>query len=223
MNLDSDYKKIIDYVNYLHKNLQNELKDKKKLNNLKKSINIQKLKVMKKTLSKNKKNRNQNGGNPQLSQNLQNLINYGNIISSYSTKLNETTYGLEEILKTFPIFLDEKGVKSIVHNLKFNGNGKLRKTQTKNLTKTITQKQQGGNKELIQSIGLNYIQSMVYMSEVIEYISLWINSVNDIVINNQLGMSDKCLENTKVLMESLGNLTAKYPQVPPTQIVGTSR
>jgi hypothetical protein len=216
MNLDKDYKKIINFVNDLHKNLQNELKDKKKLNNLKKSINIQKLKVMKKKLSKNKK---QNGGNPELSQNLQNLINYGNIISSYSTKLNETTYGLEEILKNFPMFLDEKGIKSIVHNLKFNGNNKLRTTQTKNLTK----QQKGGNHQLMQSIGLNYIQSMVYMSEVIQYISLWVNSVNDIVINNQLGMSDKCLENTKVLMESLGNLTSKYPQPPSAQIIGATR
>ena len=68
------------------------------------------------------------------------------------------------------------------------------------------------DQNIIADLGLNYIQSLVYMSQVVQYISLWINNVNSIIMKNQLGMSDKCLENTKLLMQSLGDLTKSYPQ-----------
>ena len=212
--LNKDYKKIIKFVNELHRDLKHNKLNTKKLNNLKKDINIQKLNVLKKQLNKQKGGvtTNKTIKLGELPKNLQNLIQYGTMIDTFSVNLKKSVKGLSTILQNFPIILDKKGIDNIVSTIELNN------------TQSLIQS--GGepkmSKNFMQQMGLEYIKSMVYMSQVIQYISLWVNNVNNIIINNQLGMSDKCLDNTKLLMQSLGELTKAYPQVPsPTQVIGT--
>ncbi len=221
--LSNDYKKIIKFVNELHNDLKHKKVNTKKLNKLKREVNIQKLNLLK------KQTKNQKGGDPNsknfTTQNLNDLVKYGNIIDQFSKKLVGTTTNLGALLKSFPILLNQKSIEELMKNLAFDPElMKASMNQQKNKTKV----QKGGNtfnkmdQNIIADLGLNYIQSLVYMSQVVQYISLWINNVNSIIMKNQLGMSDKCLENTKLLMQSLGDLTKSYPQVPsPTQVIGT--
>ena len=224
--LSNDYKKIINFVNELHFDLKHNKVNTKKLNKLKKDVNLQKLNVLKKQI------KNQKGGAPSNSknfttENLNDLVKYGNIIDQFSKKLVGTTTNLGTLLKSFPILLNQKSIEELMKNLAFDP--ELMKKQNNRSVNSVTSMKGGASsnfnkmdQNIIANLGLNYIQSLVYMSQVVQYISLWINNVNSIIMKNQLGMSDKCLENTKLLMQSLGDLTKSYPQVPPpTQVIGT--
>ena len=206
--LNKDYKKIIQFVNELHNDFKYKKVNTKKLNRLKREVNLQKLNVLKKQYKKQKGGAQPNSKNFS-AQDLNNLVSYGNIIDNFSKKLTGTTTNLGALLKSFPILLNEKSIEELMKNLAFDPTS-MKKSGNNQLggSNNIGQIDQN----IIADLGLNYIQSLVYMSQVVQYISLWIQNVNSIIMNNQLGMSDKCLENTKLLMQSLGDLTKSIPQ-----------
>jgi hypothetical protein len=231
--LSNDYKKIIKFINELHYDLKHKKVNTKKLNKLKKEVNLQKLNVLKKQIKNQKGGAGSNSKNF-TTENLNDLVKYGNIIDQFSKKLVGTTTNLGALLKSFPILLNQKSIEELMKNLAFDPElmkSSMNKQKVFTQSNSNSKKIQGGgassnfnkmNQNIIADLGLNYIQSLVYMSQVVQYISLWINNVNSIIMKNQLGMSDKCLENTKLLMQSLGDLTKSYPQVPsPTQVIGT--
>ena len=114
--LSNDYKKIINFVNELHFDLKHNKVNTKKLNKLKKDVNLQKLNVLKKQI------KNQRGGVDKnfTTENLNDLVKYGNIIDQFSKKLTGTTTNLGALLKSFPILLNQKSIEELMKNLAFD-------------------------------------------------------------------------------------------------------
>ena len=195
--MDKQANSIMKLVEQLKKDIHNGKFNHKKINQLKEKINLKKVKI----------NKNMKGGykNEEINQ----LAQMSSVIQNFSIKLQESISEITSLLKaffpnneTFSKLIDEQ-IKSMTFNSK---------TPTK-------VKLDGGapngvmDNNVLMQMGQQHIQSMVYMSEVVKYISMWINQVNSIIINNQLGMSNDCLENAMKMIQSLGGLTQSFKGV----------
>lgn len=207
--MDKQANSIMKLVEQLKKDIHNGRFNHKKINQLKEKINLKKVKI----------NKNMKGGykNEEINQ----LAQMSSVIQNFSIKLQESISEITSLLKaffpnneTFSKLIDEQ-IKSMTFN-------------SKTPTPTPTVKVGGASNgvmdnNILMQMGQQHIQSMVYMSEVVKYISMWINQVNSIIINNQLGMSNDCLENAMKMIQSLGGLTQSFKgvvEVP--RVTGTS-
>ena len=118
--LNKDYKKIIKFVNELHNDLKYKKVNTKKLNKLKKEVNIQKLNVLKKQIKNQKGGAQSNLKNNFTTEDLSNLVKYGNIIDQFSKKLVGSTTNLGELLKSIPMLLNEESIKELKNDLAFD-------------------------------------------------------------------------------------------------------
>ena len=148
------------------------------------------------------------------------LAQMSSVIQNFSIKLQESISEITSLLKaffpnneTFSKLIDEQ-IKSMTYNSK---------TPTPTV-KALTGGASNGimDNNILMQMGQQHIQSMVYMSEVVKYISMWINQVNSIIINNQLGMSNDCLENAMKMIQSLGGLTQSFKGVVEVPQVATA-
>ena len=209
--MDKQANSIMKLVEQLKKDIHNGRFNHKKINQLKEKINLKKVKI----------NKNMKGGykNEEINQ----LSQMSSVIQNFSIKLQESISEITSLLKaffpnneTFSKLIDEQ-IKSMTFNSK---------TPTPTPTvKALTGGASTGvmDNNILMQMGQQHIQSMVYMSEVVKYISMWINQVNSIIINNQLGMSNDCLENAMKMIQSLGGLTQSFKgvvEVP--RVTGTS-
>ena len=167
--MDKQANSIMKLVEQLKKDIHNGRFNHKKINQLKK-IKLKKVKI----------NKNMKGGykNEEINQ----LAQMSSVIQNFSIKLQESISEITSLLKaffpnneTFSKLIDEQ-IKSMTFNSK---------------TPTPTVKVGGApngvmDNNILMQMGQQHIQSMVYMSEVVKYISMWINQVNSIIINNQL-------------------------------------
>lgn len=224
--MDKESKKIINFINELSSNIKKKKLNHKKLEQLKKNIRINNVKLVM-----------SGGGGEDNKKNIQDLNTYAGVIQNFSIKLNQSIYEIISVLEAF--FPDDiqirKIVKDQVNAMKFSSNSqsqnsKKSKNSNQNSNKPQNSKnsnqsqkknkQEGGNKEFMNRLSSDstlfitlttqHLQSMVYMSQAIEYIQLWINRVNSIITNNQLGMSDQCLENAMKMIQSFGSLTSQF-------------
>ena len=205
--INEDLSRITKFVNNMTKDVKNNkkvnLKDNK-LKKLQKELNIHKVKLI-----ANKK-RTQSGGTDEKM--IQELVQYATKIDIFSSKLENVIGNLSAISESIgdlPIRLKKSTFEQVIKNSRANSLSNKAvniNTPNNNTVKTKNNSQKGGNTDMIGQLNMNYIQSIVYMSEVVKYISQWINTVNTIITNNQLGLSDKCLEKSREMMESLAKL-----------------
>lgn len=212
--INEDLSRITKFVNNMTKDVKNNkkvnLKDNK-LKKLQKELNIHKVKLI-----ANKK-RTQSGGTDEKM--IQELVQYATKIDIFSSKLENVIGNLSTISESIgdlPIRLKKSTFEQVIKNSRANSLSNKAvniNTPNNNTVKTKNNSQKGGNSDMIRQntdmigqLNMNYIQSIVYMSEVVKYISQWINTVNTIITNNQLGLSDKCLEKSREMMESLAKL-----------------
>ena len=205
--INEDLSRITKFVNNMTKDVKNNkkvnLKDNK-LKKLQKELNIHKVKLIA------SKKRTQSGGTDEKM--IQELVQYATKIDIFSSKLENVIGNLSTISESignFPIQLSKSTFDQIIKNSKANTPSK-NAVRTNISSQTSVKEQQGGvgreSNAVLGQLNMNYIQSIVYMSEVVKYISQWINTVNTIITNNQLGLSDKCLEKSREMMESLAKL-----------------
>lgn len=205
--INEDLSRITKFVNNMTKDVKNNkkvnLKDNK-LKKLQKELNIHKVKLIA------SKKRTQSGGTDEKM--IQELVQYATKIDIFSSKLENVIGNLSTISESignFPIQLSKSTFDQIIKNSKANTPSK-NAVRTNISSQTSVKGQRGGvgreSNAVLGQLNMNYIQSIVYMSEVVKYISQWINTVNTIITNNQLGLSDKCLEKSREMMESLAKL-----------------
>ena len=220
--MDKQANSIIKLVEQLKKDIHKGTFNHKKINQLKKKINLKKIKIKSKKV---KINKNMKGGYQ--NEEINNLAQMSSVIQNFSIKLLESISEITSLFKA--VFPNNKTfsnfINGLIKSMKFNHQTPAPPVQSHTGQTPLSGGAANGviDNNILMQLGQQHIQSMVFMSEVVKYISMWINQVNSIIINNQLGMSDDCLENAMRMIQSLADLTKSFKgvvEVP--NVTGTS-